>query len=572
MERLHEHSAAQAIDSERSHVRRLVKLLLGSKRTLACILGASLVLNGLGLATPRFTQAVYDRVVPHGDLHLLRQLVLGLALITALQIVLTVWRRLTLVRMSLKMDQALLGAFCTHLLALPAGFFRGQKAGDLVRRIGEHGQIRHLFAGGLTRVAIDAVMVIIYFVVMFCYSVQLALIVVVLLLVFAGFTLATGPMLKRMHRQLQENTAAQEAHIVEVLTNIDIAKAMALERPIRDKWLGLFWEFSQSNYQAQRLRQLLESSGTALQFLSTVAILWYGASLVVAGELSVGELIAFTMYTSQALPPLLSFVTLFDEIQQARVALERVQDVLDQEPESQLAPEARVYPTQLRGQVVFDDVWFGYNDDAVLKGVSFTIEPGEHVALVGRSGAGKTTIARLLLGLYQPSRGRILIDGIDLRQMDLTTYRRQVAVVLQENLLLGGTIADNIAIGEAPQHDLVVEAARKAGAHDFIVNKARGYDTVVGEQGLSLSGGERQRIAIARALYRDPGIVILDEPSSGLDGVSEREVWAHLEAALMGRTKLVIAHRLAALQSTNRALALEEGTVNSHAARHDFVT
>jgi ATP-binding cassette subfamily B protein len=265
--------------------------------------------------------------------------------------------------------------------------------------------------------------------------------------------------------------------------------------------------------------------------------------------------------SASRLPPLLSFVTLFDEIQQARVALERVQEVLDQEPEPQLSPEARIYSIQLRGQVVFEDVWFGYNDDLVLKGVTFTIEPGEHVALVGQSGAGKTTIARLLLGLYRPSRGRILIDGIDLRHLDLATYRRHVAVVLQENLLLSGTIAENIAASDSPEHALVVDAARRAAAHDFIANRAEGYETVIGEQGLTLSGGERQRIALARALYRDPHIVVLDEPTSALDELNESEVWHNLETALSGRTTLVIAHRLALTQSADRVLVLEHGLV-----------
>jgi ATP-binding cassette subfamily B protein len=550
-------------DRERSHVRRLVGLLLGRRRVLLALLGASLVLNGLGLALPRCTQVILDRVVPQGDLRLLAQLVAALLALTAAQLLLTVWRRLALVGLSLALDRALLDAFAAHLLALPAQCFREYRAGDLASRFADHGQVRHLFAGGLTRAAMDALLVLVYFAVLFHYSARLALVVTAVLLAFAAFALATGPLLRRQHRQLQEDRAAQEAQLVEALTHIDLIKALALEEPIRRRWQALFERFAARNYRAQRVRQLLESSGTAVQFLSTVALVWCGAALVVGGELSTGELVAFSLYTSQAFAPLVSLITLWDEWQLARAALERVQEVLDRDPEPQPAAGRRD-PGRLQGHVCFEAVCFDYGGAAtpVLRGVSFAIRPGECVALVGRSGSGKTTVARLLLGLYQPSRGRVLLDGVDLLQLDVRAYRRQVGVVLQENLLLRGTIAENIALGDdQPDPERVRAAARQAGAHGLITAKPLGYEMIVGEQGLTLSAGERQRIGLARALYRDPRLLILDEVTSALDAVSEAEVQRALEAALPGRTALLIAHKLTTVRRADRVLVLQDGVI-----------
>jgi subfamily B ATP-binding cassette protein HlyB/CyaB len=551
------------ISRHESSFHRIVTLLTKHKGTLAGILTASLLLNVMGLVAPRITQLILDRVVPQGDLPSLTFLILGLVFITAFQVSLAIWRRFTLVRMSLKFDRILLGAFAAHLLSLPAHFFKKRQAGDLISRFNEHGHVRHLIAGGMTRAMIDALFVLIYLAIMFLYSVPLALVVSALLLLFALFTLFTGPILKRQHQRLQENRASVESQLIEAVAHIDVIKSMGLEETIQQKWHDLFRNFSFSNYQTQKMRQVLESSCTFVQFLITVALLWCGAFLVIQGALSLGQLVAFWMYTSLALPPLLSMVTLWDEWQQGRVAMGRVQEILDHKCEPQPSAEMRVYLEPIQGHISFNQVVFGYDDSSpVLHKVSFEIEPGERVGLIGRSGSGKTTVARLLLGLYHPKEGQVLIDGVDLRRLDLLTFRRQAAMVLQENLLLSGSISHNIALGDSETNlERIQEAAHWAGAHDFICRLPHGYETHIGEMGLNFSAGERQRISIARALYRNPRILIFDEATSALDAATSQEIQQRLSRILHGRTMLFISHKKFNTGIVDRILALEDGEI-----------
>ena len=442
-----------------------------------------------------------------------------------------------LVRLSLQLDRRLLGGLCAHLLALPLSFFKGRRAGDLLARFQEHIHVRHLFAGALTRVTIDAIMVVLYFAVMFAYSWQLTLAVLGLLLLLVGYTLWISPILKRQHRCLLEDNAAQEARLLEALVGIDLVKALALEGPLQARWEESFQRYLTTNERTQALRQVLESRGAALRFLSTGVLLGYGAVLVLRGELSTGQLVAFSLYAGQALIPLLGFITLWDEVQQARAALERLEEVLAEQPETQYS-EACPGSAVIRGHLRVEQVSFDYGGQAVspvLRGVSFEVSPGECIAIVGQSGSGKTTLARLLLGLYRPTRGRVLIDDRDLTNLDLVAYRRQVGMVLQENLLISGTIAENVALGDQdPDPTKVMEALRLVGAEEFIRVLPQSCETPVGELGLTLSGGQRQRIALARALYRNPRILIFDEATSALDSISTRPAVAEPPADLRG--------------------------------------
>ena len=557
-----------------SLVKRITRLLAAHKGTLAGILVSSLVLNLFGLVAPRFTQAILDHVLPQSDFTLLTQLILVLVLVTVFQILLTIWRRLTLVRLSLTIDRVVLAEFLGHVLSLPIAFFKQHQTGDLVARWSEHGHVRHLLAGGLTRVAIDALMVVVYFIVMFVYSVQLALVVVGLLLLFGGYMALRSPFMQRQHRRLLDEKGAHEARLIEMMTGIDQVKAMAIEKPLRQKWEEELQGYLASNYRTQKLRQILESGGTAIQFLCTGALLWYGVVLVLENQLSTGALVAFTMYTSQALSPLLSLIGLWDDVQLARGALERIEEVRKQIPEMGSGQKAIIGPKRLMGKIQFEQVWFHYDGSDrinVLRGAAFEALPGERIALMGPSGSGKTTVTRLLLGLYGPTQGRILIDGYPLEHLDLQSFRQQIGVVMQDNLLFSGTIRGNIALGD-PQADLerVMEVARMAAAHDFIMGLPQGYDTIVGELGLTLSGGQRQRIGLARALYRNPRILILDEALSALDNSSTQLIRQNWETMVDGRTVLVIAHNLLTAQMADRILLLDQGLITEEASRRDF--
>jgi len=592
---------------QRPYTRRLLALLAVRKRTLAGILAASLFLNLCGLVVPRVTQAILDRLVPgtssdssSGGTALLTQFVLLMAGVTVFQIGLTIWRRLTLVKMSLELDRVLLGEFCAHLLSLPLGFFKKQRSGDLVARFDDHQHIRHLFASCLPTAAIDSLMVAVYFAVMFYYSIPLALIVIAFLLVFAGYTLLLSPLLKRLHQKLLEDKAVHESQLVDILAGIDLVKTSAVENSMREHWSGVFGKYLESNYRAQKQKQIFESIGFGVKFLIMVSLIWYGATSSPVVSLPARTKVAFSMYTSQAVVPLLGIITLWDEVQRARASLARMQQVLDEEPEQSqnseanhelyeshelekgtasyscnsrdswfsLAPVATNHsPVTLHGHVRSENVTFHYpglEATPVLHDLSFEIHSGERVALIGPSGCGKTTIARLLLGLYRPTSGRILIDGHGLATLDLGTYRKQVGVVLQENLLISGTIRDNIALGgehhqsPRPIDDGIIKAGRLAGAHDFVSAFPHGYDTVVGELGLMLSGGQRQRIALARALYRDPRILILDEAFNALDAESLGAIAENWGRITTGRTVLVIAHEVRELLPCDRVIAVTD--------------
>lgn len=559
------HILGQKTEGASSFASRLIRFIAARKGTVGAILGASLVLNVCGLAIPRLTQAILDRVVPQGDLGLLRHLVLIIVLVTTFQIGLTLWRRLVFVKMSLDIDRAMLGDFCGHLLTLPVQFFKERRAGEVVARFNDGGQVRNFFVARMPGVLVDSLMVIIYLGVMVYYSFSLTLLVAGILVAFAGYTLAIGPRLKLAHRRQLEDKAAHESQLIGIITSIDLVKALAAERVIQTSWDDLHRRYLASNYQMQKMRQLLESVGTSIKFLSTLALVWYGATLVVTGKLTTGQLVAFSMYATAAIVPLLNLITLWDEVQEARVSLERLDEILEVVPEPQGPAEARIDPGQIQGRIQFEDVHFHYygpGSSSFLKGVNFEIEPGEHVAFVGRSGVGKTTITRLLLGLYRPSQGRVLIDGRDLDHLDLKTYRRQVGVVLQENLLLGGTIRENIGLGDLqPDIDRVVEVAQLAGAREFITALPKGFDTVLGDWGLTLSGGQRQRISLARALYREPRILILDEPTNGMDALSGRHFQEVLENIWGNLTVVIVSHDLATIQWADRRLVLQDGRI-----------
>jgi ATP-binding cassette subfamily B protein len=408
-------------------------------------------------------------------------------------------------------------------------------------------------------------MIGIYLTVLFFYSTRLALIVFILLGTFCAYTLWTAPLLRRQHRKLLEEGAALEAQLVEAFVGMDLVKAMALERPVQQRWEEQLEQYQATNYRTQALRQLLASGGTALQSLAALGVLGYGAVLVLGGQLTIGQLVAFSLYASQALAPLTSLINLWDEVQLARAALDRLDEVLAENPELTSGEVGHTDPGRLQGHVQVEGVCFNYGGAEarpVLCGVDIELQPGERVALVGRSGSGKSTLARLLLGVYHPTAGRIGIDGHDLADLDLAAYRRQVGIVLQENLLISGTISENIALGDLqPDPERVRDAARLTGADAFIRALPSGYETRVGELGLTLSGGQRQLISLTRAVYRNPALLILDEATSALDSQTARTVERNLDAILVGRTTVIIAHNLATVRCAHRILVLEEGVI-----------
>lgn len=384
-----------------------------------------------------------------------------------------------------------------------------------------------------------------------------------LVLPLAAFVLdVASKRLRGVGHDIQQQLAGLSAIATEALSAIRIVRLFATE----EQEYGRFE--SQSNAHFRALMRGVQTNAALTGIIEVILIsalsfiLWFGGRLVVSGEMTPGELVAFLGYLALLVQPIRVFSRIVAQMQQGLAAAERVFEIMDTESEVR-PPENPEFLKDLKGEIEFRNVTFAYNDgSSVLKDVSFTIRPGEKIAIVGPTGAGKSTIADLISRFYDPQDGSVLIDGVDLRRIDLKTLRRQTGIVPQDPVLLKGSIRFNIAYGCEDASDCdVEEAARVAGIHRFIISLPDGYDTEVGERGVTLSGGQRQRVAIARAIVRDPGILIMDEATSSLDAAVEHEIQDAMRKAMSGRTSIVIAHRLATVREADRILVIEKGRI-----------
>jgi ATP-binding cassette subfamily B protein len=345
---------------------------------------------------------------------------------------------------------------------------------------------------------------------------------------------------------------------------------------VRLKWEKKYVKALETQYRAQAFHIWVGLASQLLNAAVTIAILWVGANLVLSRELTIGQLIAFNALMGSVLAPLMGLVGLWNLLNDAGVAMERLGDVLDMEPEQKPGDVAsRVVLPDLKGQIRLENLYFRYggNETAyVLENISLEINPGELVAVVGRSGSGKTTLAKLLVGFYPPSEGKLVVDGYDMSVIDKDSYRAQVGYVMQSNLLFSGTIAANIASGEeSPDRRRIEEVAKMADAHPFIAKLPLGYEQVVGERGIGLSGGQVQRLCIARALYHDPRLLVFDEATSALDTQSESNIMSNMNEILKGRTAVIIAHRLSTIMRADNILVLYEGAVVEQGRHEELV-
>jgi ATP-binding cassette subfamily B protein len=535
------------------------------------VFGASLLLNILGLGLPLFTQVVLDRVIVHGSLDLLNVLLAGMLAVAVFQAATTAIRRLLLIHISTRSDLRLIGDFLRHVMSLPLRFFDLRRVGDVLSRISENEKLRAAMVGTIPGVVLDTSLALGYLALLAYYNVRLTLVVCAVVPAFVLLMLLFTPALLRNRREHFARHADQWSYLIESITGIGTVKSMAVETPVRWRWEGLFVESLLVGQRGARLETAYSTLGTLLSTVATTLFLWFGARQVVANAMSVGQLVAFVALAGNVINPVLRLVEAWSELQEARNAVERLNDVFDAKPEE---PEGKALLSlpRIEGHIRFENVTFRYapgQDAPTLSGLSFEIPAGATVAVVGRSGSGKSTLAKLILGLYVANEGRVFIDGHDVRSLSRRVLRRRMGVVPQEVFLFSGTIRENIALG-APDcpFDRLVAVARLAGAHEFIGEMGLGYDTRVGERGMSLSGGQRQRIALARALLHDPDVLVLDEATSALDNESERAIQRNMAEASRGRTTIVIAHRLSTVQSADRILVLDRGALvesGSHA-------
>ncbi|MBI5558722.1 MAG: type I secretion system permease/ATPase [Deltaproteobacteria bacterium] len=532
------------------------------KRIIGEVLLGSFVVQLFGLITPLFTQVILDKVIVHRSMTTLDVLAIAFLAVTIFELLLNISRNYIFVHTASKLDAKLGAKLFRHLLALPLMYFEARKVGNIAARVRELDTIREFITNKAVSVLIDLFFSVVFVAVMLLYSVRLTLVVLGFVTVIAFIYVLITPELRHRLEEKFQMAASSNSYLVESVTGMQTVKSLAIEGAMQKRWEDHLANYVRAGFRLAAMSNISGSVASSLQKLMTIAILFLGVKAVLNNELTIGQLIAFQMFAGQFSGPVLRLVNLWNEFQQALLSVDRLGDILNHPVE--VAADKAITLPQLAGYITFDKVCFAYspNSPLVVNQVSFTVRPGLSVGIVGRSGSGKSTIAKLLQRLYLAGSGAIYIDEVDVRHMNPVWLRYNIGVVLQENYLFSGTIRENIALArpDAPM-ELIIQAARMAGVHEFIAQLSQGYDTMVGERGSTLSGGQKQRIAIARALITNPRILIFDEATSALDYQSERIINQNLQQIKKGRTTIIVAHRLSTIRECDLIIAMDNGAV-----------
>ncbi|RMN59739.1 Type I secretion system ATPase, HlyB [Pseudomonas savastanoi pv. savastanoi] len=543
------------------------------RKLLGEVMLVSFVLQIFSLITPLFFQVVMDKVLVHHGLTTLDVIAIGLAGVMLFESALSGLRTYVFAHTASRIDVELGSKLFRHLITLPLSYFQARRVGDSVARVRELENIRNFLTGNAITLLLDVLFSVVFIAVMFYYSGWLTLIVLLSLPLYILVSVLITPVLRKRLNDSFARGAENQAFLVETVNGIDTLKSMAVEPQAIRKWDNQLAGYVAAGFKTQNLSTIANESVSLIGKLVTVATLWFGARLVIDGQLSVGQLIAFNMLAGRVAQPIMRLAQLWTNFQQTGVSVQRLGDILNTRNELSQVNRSALPP--IKGRIEFDQVHFRYRPDGseILRGINLVITPGQVIGVVGRSGSGKSTLTRLLQRLYVPERGRVLVDGMDLALADVSSLRRQIGVVLQDNMLFNRSIRENIALSDAGAPlEAVMQMAKLAGAHDFILELPEGYDTMVGEHGASLSGGQRQRIAIARALMGNPRILIFDEATSALDYESERIVQQNMQAICKGRTVIIIAHRLSAVRDANRIVVVDRGQIVEQGTHAELLT
>jgi subfamily B ATP-binding cassette protein HlyB/CyaB len=537
--------------------------LVKYRKLFAEVLIASLFLQLFALAAPLIFQVVMDNVLIHRSLSSLDVLALSFLVLVIFYALMGSTRNYLFSHTTNRVDITLGSRLYKHLMALPIAFFESFQVGQTVARVRELETIRNFITGTALIQVIDLIFVFIFLAVMWYYSPTLTWIVLATLPLYVVLSIFITPILQQRLKDKLKHGAANTAVLTESIIGIGTIKSMVVESQIQRKLEEHLVNYVHASFRSQNLNNVANQVAGLINKLMILSIIWWGAHLVIANELTVGQLLAFTMLAGLVSSPILKLVQLWQDFQLASISLERMSDILNTPREPGYNPNRYRLPA-LKGEVTLEHIRFRYRSDGplILDDLSLRCRPGEVIGIVGRSGSGKSTIAKLIQRLYIPESGRVLIDGIDLSMIDTVWLRQQVGVVRQENFLFNRTIGENIALANpALPEKLIINAAKLAGAHGFILNLPEGYDTLVGEQGSNLSSSQRQRIAIARALISHPRILIFDEATSSLDYESERLIQDNMETISRGCTVIIIAHRLSNVRQCDRIIVLDKGHI-----------
>jgi subfamily B ATP-binding cassette protein HlyB/CyaB len=530
---------------------------------LSEVLVASFFLQLFALVSPLFFQVVIDKVLVHRGLSTLDVIVFGLVVVSLFESVLTALRTYVFSHTTNRIDVELGARLFKHLIGLPIAYFEARRTGDSVARVRELENIRTFLTGSALTLVIDLFFTFVFLAVMAFYSLFLTGIVLASFPFFIAISVLVTPLFRRQLNDKFNRGAENQAFLVESITGIETLKSLAVEPQMQRRWEEQLAGYVRSSFLVSNLGNWASQAIQLVGKLVTAAILFFGAKAVIAGSMTIGELVAFNMLSGRVSQPVLRLAQIWQDFHQARMSIERLGDILNTPAEPAFTPGRTSLP-DVKGAITFEHVTFRYKADGaqVLHDISLSIDAGQVIGIVGPSGSGKSTFAKLVQRLYVPESGRVLVDGADLAMVDVSWLRRQIGVVLQDNELFSRSIRENIALADPGlpiEH--VVAMAKLAGAHDFILELPQGYDTKVGERGCGLSGGQRQRIAIARALVMNPRILIFDEATSALDYESERVIQENMRHIVQGRTVLIVAHRLSAVRHCHRIITIEKGRI-----------
>jgi subfamily B ATP-binding cassette protein HlyB/CyaB len=531
------------------------------RHIFARVLVASFFLQLFALVSPLFFQVVIDKVLVHRSLGTLDVLVVGLVAISLFETILGILRTYVFAHTTNRIDVELGARLFRHLLALPVAYFQARRVGDTVARVRELENIRNFLTSSALTLVIDLFFTFVFLAIMFVYSSFLTFIVLGSFPFYIAISAMVTPLFRRRLDEKFERGAENQAFLVESVNGVETLKSMAVEPQMQRRWEEQLAGYVSASF---RVLSLGNTASQLVQFVNklvTAAVLYFGAKLVIDGSLSIGELVAFNIMAGRVSAPVLRLAQIWQDFHQARLSVARLGDILNTTPEPTYNPGQTALPA-VRGEIAFEHATFRYRIDgpAVLHDISISVPPGQVVGIVGPSGSGKSTLAKLIQRLYVPESGRVLVDGIDLSVVDPSWLRRQIGVVLQENVLFNCSVRDNIALADRSMPiERIIAAAQMAGAHEFVLELPNGYDTILGERGSSLSGGQRQRIAIARALVMGPRILIFDEATSSLDYESERIIQQNMPLIARGRTVFIIAHRLSTVRGSDRIITIDRG-------------
>jgi ATP-binding cassette subfamily B protein len=536
------------------------------------VLGLAVAVSFLQLLFPVFTQMVVDKVIVENDIGLLKTIILGmLAAIIFVQMA-AIAQEYLLAFAAVRLDTSILDFLSRQLLSLPMSYFTSRRTGDIQRRLDGARQVRHFAVQHGIGALLAMVHLIGAILLMFLYSGWLTLAFLATTPLYAGLMYFSLKVLRPLFAEVEESQGKYASHQIDAIKGIEAVKAAAAESVFRDAMLNEFLSVSKKIFKSTFVVMSYDSVLQTIGLLSTAIFLWVGANQVINGHLSVGGFVAFSSLTAIAYSAILRTLGVWDNLQFAAVLINRLNDIFEQDPE-QGRDRSRLTPVHsLEGRIELRNVSFRYGGPEapnILSNITLDLAPGRMIAFVGRSGCGKTTLVKLIAGLLEPTEGNIYFDHVDLRTLNYRDVRRHIGMVLQENHMFNETIARNISFGDPePDLDRVLASAQAAASHDFIMRLPMGYETKIGESGLSLSGGQKQRIAIARAIYNNPPVLIFDEATSALDTESERAIQNNLGRVMAGRTTIAIAHRLSTIREADAIVVLEKGSV-AEVGTHD---